>query len=69
MGQAREAGVVQCRYQYAGGEPRRFDRFTVGVSMASVTDSATAENLLRRAKELCTVSHTLNADITLAFTP
>ncbi|MCP5152676.1 MAG: OsmC family protein [Ectothiorhodospiraceae bacterium] len=48
-----------------GDLPRRFNRFEVTVAVPGIADRAVAAELLERAKRICTVSHTLNADIVL----
>lgn len=45
--------------------PNRFGRFDVVVRAASPVDGARVEELLKRTKDICTVSNTLGADVAL----
>ncbi|MTI18060.1 OsmC family peroxiredoxin [Rhodobacteraceae bacterium RKSG542] len=47
--------------------PSRFGSFDVSVSMSAIEDKEQATQLLKQAKEMCTVSNTLNADVTLSL--
>lgn len=49
--------------------PSRFGRFEVTARSAVAVDSARADELLRRSKDICTVSNTLGAEITLQLNP
>lgn len=45
--------------------PNRFGHFEVTVRSAVAPDPGRVDELLRRTKEICTVSNTLNAEVTL----
>ena len=45
--------------------PSRFDRFEVSVPRSITDDHESAERLIKGAKSICTVSNTLDADVTL----
>ncbi|OKL42316.1 OsmC family protein [Pseudovibrio exalbescens] len=47
--------------------PSRFGRFNVAVGLEGIEDDDVAQSLLKLAKEMCTVSNTLNAEITLTL--
>jgi len=47
--------------------PSRVARFDVRVAPGFTEDDATAADLLAKAKKICTVSNTLNADVTLSL--
>lgn len=47
--------------------PSRFGSFTAVVQLEKVREETLAARLLQHAKEMCTVSNTLNAEITLSL--
>ena len=56
---------VRAACKKAGDLPNRFDQFEVLVPSSIADDHESAERLLNSAKSICTVSNTLNADVTL----
>lgn len=56
---------VRADCKKAGDLPNRFDQFEVSVPSSIADDRESAERLLNGAKSICTVSNTLNADVTL----
>ena len=64
-GMTLEPFRVQAFCKKAQDPPSRFDRFEVLVPRSIVDDYGSAERLLKGAKTICTVSNTLNADVTL----
>lgn len=49
--------------------PNRFGRFDVIVRTANAVDTARRDELLRRTKDICTVSNTLGAEVVLRLNP
>jgi putative redox protein len=49
--------------------PNRFGRFEVTVRSGQAVDAKRIDELLRRTKDICTVSNTLGAEITLHLNP
>jgi putative redox protein len=49
--------------------PNRFGRFEVTVRSGLAVDATRADELLRRTKDICTVSNTLGADVALHLNP
>ena len=47
--------------------PSRFGSFTAVVHLEKLEDSERAARLLKEAKEMCTVSNTLNAEVALSL--
>ncbi|MCP4339213.1 MAG: hypothetical protein GY799_10075 [Desulfobulbaceae bacterium] len=47
--------------------PNRFGSFDAAAQLEKVTDEKLANKLLKNAKEICTVSNTLNATVTLSL--
>jgi uncharacterized OsmC-like protein len=47
--------------------PSRFGRFNAIVQLEKVEDDALANKLIKQAKEMCTVSHTLNAEVEISL--
>jgi putative redox protein len=47
--------------------PNRFGSFDAVVQLEKVTDEKLANKLLKNAKEICTVSNTLNATVSLSL--
>ncbi len=49
--------------------PNRFGRFDVVVRTSVAVDASRSDELLRRTKDICTVSNTLGAEVTLRLNP
>lgn len=49
--------------------PNRFGRFDIVVRTNLAIDSARVDELLRRTKDICTVSNTLGAEVALRLNP
>jgi uncharacterized OsmC-like protein len=49
--------------------PNRFGRFEVVIQSGIAVDAGKVEELLRRTKDICTVSNTLGAEVVLLFNP
>jgi len=47
--------------------PYRFGSFTVVVDLEKIKDQELATRLLKHAKEICTVSNTLNAEVSVSL--
>ncbi|MDD7912080.1 OsmC family protein [Pseudovibrio exalbescens] len=64
-----EPGNIDITVNAAKAEdlPSRFGRFDVTVALDGIEDDEVALGLLNLAKEMCTVSNTLNAEITLSL--
>ncbi len=48
--------------------PNRFDSFNVQITLPDFQDREAAKSLIKAAKEMCTVSNTLNAEVHLTLT-
>lgn len=59
--------LLKAASKKAADLPSRFGVFTVSVSDDLVEDRVLAEQLLEKAKSICTVSNTLNAEVNLAL--
>ena len=60
-----DAFRVRAACKKAGDLPNRFDQFEVSVPSSIADDYKSAEQLLNAAKSICTVSNTLNVDVSL----
>ena len=49
--------------------PNRFGRFEVVIKTGAAVDAGRVDELLRRTKEICTVSNTLGAEVELLLNP
>jgi uncharacterized OsmC-like protein len=49
--------------------PNRFGRFELEVRTGALVDAGKVEELLRRTKDLCTVSNTLGAEVVVRLNP
>lgn len=49
--------------------PNRFGRFELVVRSGQTIEAARVDELLRRTKDICTVSNTLGAEVTLRLNP
>jgi uncharacterized OsmC-like protein len=49
--------------------PNRFGRFEVTIKSGVAVDTAKVDELLRRTKDICTVSNTLGAQVVLLLNP
>lgn len=49
--------------------PNRFGRFDVVVRTSVAVDASRSDGLLRRTKDICTVSNTLGAEVALQLNP
>jgi len=49
--------------------PNRFGRFDVAVRTSVAVDTRLSDELVRRTKDICTVSNTLGAEVTLRLNP
>ncbi len=62
-----DAGRVslEVRAEKATDLPSRFGSFAVKLALPDVSDQDVAQKLVKAAKEMCTVSNTLNAEVTI----
>jgi uncharacterized OsmC-like protein len=60
---------VSVRAAKAPDLPNRFGRFEVIVRSDVAIDTGRVDELLRRTKDICTVSNTLGADVTVLLNP
>lgn len=49
--------------------PNRFGRFELEIRTGSVVDAGQVDELLRRTKDICTVSNTLGAEVVVRLIP
>lgn len=61
--------AVSAQVSKASDLPNRFGRFDVDIRCEGEVPAGQEADLLRRTKEICTVSNTLNADVVVRLNP